>query len=104
MPQRRRVVLRPSADRELRELYDFIADRDGLDRAERYIDRIERFVLGLDMFSERGTRRDDLGGGLRTIGFERRATVVFRVRDDVVEILHIAYGGRDLVALIDEDD
>lgn len=104
MPQRRKVVLRPSADRELRELYDFIADRDGLDRAGTYIDRIERFVVGLDMFSERGTRRDDLGRGLRTIGFERRVTVVFRVLDDGVEILHVAYGGRDLVALINEDN
>ena len=75
-----------------------------MDRAENYVDRIEQFVLGFHIFSERGTRRDDLGPGVRIIGLERRATVVFRVEDETVEILHIAYGGRDLVALIDPGD
>ena len=47
-------------------------------------------------FPERGTRRDDLGSGLRTVGFERRATIVFRVEKDAVDIVRILYGGRDL--------
>jgi len=59
--------------------------------------------MSLEVFLERGTLRDELGAGLRTIGFERRATVVFRVSEDAVEVLHIAYGGRDLVALVAEN-
>lgn len=46
-------------------------------------------------FPERGTKRDDIAKGLRTIGFERRATIVFRVLKTRVEIITIAYGGRD---------
>ena len=53
--------------------------------------------------AEQGTLRDDLGEGLRTIGFERRATVLFRVSEDAVEALHVPWGGRDLVGLVAEN-
>jgi toxin ParE1/3/4 len=46
-------------------------------------------------FPERGTKRDDILPGLRTIGFERRAMIAFRVLKTRVEIVTIAYGGRD---------
>jgi toxin ParE1/3/4 len=49
----------------------------------------------MQAFPERGTRRDDLAPGVRTIGFERRVTIAFRVLEDAVEILAVAYAGRD---------
>jgi len=52
--------------------------------------------MRLTPFPKRGTRRDDLGPGLRAVGFERRATIVFRVEKDAVDIVRILYGGRDL--------
>jgi plasmid stabilization system protein ParE len=39
--------------------------------------------------------RDDIRPGLRVVGFERRATIAFRVEDDRVTILRIFHGGRD---------
>jgi toxin ParE1/3/4 len=51
--------------------------------------------MDLATFPERGTRRDDILPGLRTIGFERRVTIAFRVLKARVEIVTIAYGGRD---------
>jgi len=51
--------------------------------------------MALATFPERGTIRDDLAPGLRTMGFERRVTIAFRVLDQVVEIVAIAYAGRD---------
>jgi toxin ParE1/3/4 len=59
--------------------------------------------MALAEFSERGTRRDDLGRGLRTIGFERRVTIAFRVVRTRVEIVTIAYGGRDFESDLKED-
>src|SRR5262249_45577471 len=44
---------------------------------------------------ERGTRRDDIHAGIRTMGFERRATIVFRVMENEVVIVRIFYGGQD---------
>ena len=51
--------------------------------------------MTLATFPERGTKRDDLAPGIRTIGFERRATIAFRVGDDTVRIVRIFYAGRD---------
>ena len=51
--------------------------------------------MALETFSERGTRRDDIRAGLRIMGFERRATIVFRVRKADVLIVRIFYGGQD---------
>jgi plasmid stabilization system protein ParE len=46
---------------------------------QRYLDRIEEACMALATFPKRGTRRDDILPGLRTIGFERRVTIAFRV-------------------------
>jgi toxin ParE1/3/4 len=51
--------------------------------------------MALEHFPARGTKRDDIIKGLRTIGFERRVTIAFRVFKTRVEIVTIAYGGRN---------
>jgi toxin ParE1/3/4 len=51
--------------------------------------------MSLAHFPERGTKRDDILQGLRTVGVERRTTIAFRVLKTRVEVVTIAYGGRD---------
>jgi toxin ParE1/3/4 len=51
--------------------------------------------MALATFPQRGTRHDDISRGLRTIGFERRDTIVFQVTRAEVAIVRICYGGRD---------
>ncbi len=97
-PVAHRILFRPRAKDDLFSLYRYIAEQSGIDRAGGFVDRIEAACSALRHFPERGTRRDDLGDGIRTIGFERRATIIFRVRADVVEILMIAYAGREFEA------
>lgn len=92
----RRVVFRPPAEDDLFNLYEYIAARSGPTVAGGYIDRIEAACLALAAFPERGTRRDDLRPGLRTVGFERRATIVFEVDSEVVRIVRVFFGGRDV--------
>ena len=91
---RRTIVFSPEARADLLELYDWVANAASPDAAMAYIERIERFVAGLELAPERGTRRDDIRPGLRTVGFERRLTLAFLV-DEQVTILRIFYGGRD---------
>jgi toxin ParE1/3/4 len=98
----RKVYFRPQAEAELIALYDYISRRAGVTVAGGYIDRIEAACLALANFPERGTRRDDILPGLRTIGFERRATIAFRVLKTRVEIVTIAYGGRDFESALRE--
>ena len=90
-----KVVFRRRADARLTELYDYIAEQSSPHIAINYIRRIRESCLALADFPERGTRRDDIMPGLRTIGFERRVTIAFRVLKTRVEIISIAYGGRD---------
>ncbi len=86
------VSFRPRAEADLFGLYQYIAEEAGTAVAGGYI---EAACLALAAFPERGTRRDDLRRGLRTIGFERRATIAFQVMQDEVVIIRIFYGGRD---------
>ena len=90
-----KVSFRPAAERDLFGLYRYLADEAGLEIAGNYIDRIEEACLALEVFPERGTRRDDIRPGLRIMGFERRATIVFQVRKAEVVIVRIFYAGQD---------
>lgn len=94
-----KVFFRPESEADLISLYDYIAERAGRRIAGGYIDRLEEACMALATFPKRGTRRDDILPGLRTIGFERRVTIAFRVLKVRVEIVTIAYAGRNF-----EDD
>ena len=89
------VRFRPRAEADLFDLYRYIAAASGRAAAGAYIDRIEAACLSLESFPERGTRRDDIRPGIRVMGFERRATIVFQISGDTVIIARIFYGGRD---------
>jgi len=91
-----RIEFSPEALTDLIDLYDYIAQRDGMERAIGYINRIESHCHNLSLFPDRGTSRDELRQGLRTIGFERRAVIAFQLTTETVIILRILYGGRDL--------
>ncbi len=90
-----RVSFRPMAEADLFALYEYIAAEAGHAVASSYIDRIENACIALQTFPERGTRRDDIRAGLRTIGVEGRVTIAFQVKRSDVTILRIFYGGRD---------
>lgn len=102
MPDRRspsgtrfEISFRPQAEADLFGLYRYIAEEAGPAVAGNYIERIEAACMALETFPERGTRRDDIRPGLRTMGFERRATIVFQVMESEVVIVRIFYGGQD---------
>jgi plasmid stabilization system protein ParE len=72
--------------------------------ARAWADRLIVYCEGFATFPERGTRRDDIAPGLRTVGYRRRATIAFRVDGNVVVILRMLHGGRALEAVEDMDD
>ena len=100
----REVVFAPEAPADLRSLYDIIADASLPARALGYVEGLRQHCLGLADFPERGTRRDAIRPGLRTLGYRRRVTVAFHVSEREVVILRLLYGGRDLEGLLREDD
>lgn len=90
-----KVYFRPQAEADLFALYEYLAAKAGTSVAGNYIARIEAACMALATFPKRGTRREDILPGLRTVGFERRATIAFRVLKTRIEKVTIAYGGRD---------
>ena len=92
------VIFTPLAERQIDALHAYISAHSGDSRADGYVGRIVAFCQGLALAPLRGTRRDDLIAGLRTVGFERRVTIAFMVTTEAVLIEGIFYGGQDFEA------
>ena len=90
-----RVVFTPRAIRHLEDLHDYLCDNASDRIADGYVGRIVAHCQRLTLFPVRGTQREDVLPGLRTIGFERRATIAFLVEGDLVLIEGVFHGGQD---------
>ncbi|HEV2866602.1 MAG TPA: type II toxin-antitoxin system RelE/ParE family toxin [Allosphingosinicella sp.] len=98
-----KVVVAPEAEDQLLALYRYIAAQASPETASEYVSAILDRCDSLAHFPERGTPRDEIRPGLRTIPFRRRVTIAYRVLDEEVAILGIFYGGRDIGAFFDEE-
>jgi toxin ParE1/3/4 len=85
---------------DLDALFCYIADESSYEIADGYLVRIERLCRSLESFPQRGTAVAGAVPRLRTMGFERRATILFRVGADKVDILRVYYGGQDLAPVL----
>ena len=97
------IVWHPRAERDLLALYDWIAERAGAETAYAYTSQIEAKAQTLAQFPERGTPRDDLIPGLRTLPYRRRTIIAYRLRDGVVEVLRLVHGGQEWGGFVDDD-
>lgn len=90
------IVFDAAAQRDLKNIFDYIASRAGPVIAANFVTELYQHCLQLEHMPERGTRRDELRPGLRTNGYRRRATILFEVdhRHSRVVILGAYYGGR----------
>ncbi|MCL2090296.1 MAG: type II toxin-antitoxin system RelE/ParE family toxin [Micrococcales bacterium] len=98
------VVFAETATRQLTAIRDYIADAADPDIAAAYVDAIVEHCLSLETFPHRGSRRDDLRPGLRTIGFRRRVVIIFDADDATlgVTIHGVFYGGQDFESALAE--
>ncbi len=90
--------------RHLEDLHDYLCDNASERIADTYVGRIVAHCRKLSLFPHRGTRRDDILPGLRTIGFERRATIAFLVGGDLVLIEGVFHGGQDFESALRGED
>lgn len=100
------VIFSASAEADLFAIYDYVAERAGAEIALRFVESIEAYCLGFAHSPERGTKRDELRPGLRTVGFRRRATILFEVdrKERRVAILGVYYAGRSFEELVEEGE
>lgn len=71
-----------------------IAAAAGPERAEAYVLRIEQRCQILAVFPHAGSDHGDVVPGTRSLGFERRVRVAYRVEPGMVRILRVLYAGR----------
>lgn len=98
-----RIVFTPEARDELHELHSYIAIAADAETASRFTGDIIDHIATLSEFPKRGTPRDDLRPGLRTMAWRRRMTIAFVVEEYDVVVIGVFYGGRDCEALLRED-
>jgi toxin ParE1/3/4 len=96
------VIFTPEAQAHLDEIFDYIAEASPI-AAHRFVTAIVDYCMTFELFPQRGTKRDDLRAGFRTVGFRRRVTIVFSLSGDAVTIVAVFYGGRNLEALFSDN-
>lgn len=96
------VVLSEQAIEDIISIGRWIAAEADRETADAYVSRIEACCLKLGDFPRRGTPRDDLADGVRTVAFERRVVVAYRIDGPTVSILRAVSGSRELVHLFQD--
>lgn len=99
----RKVVYSDRAQTDLLEIELWLEANAGQHRARNYVNRLIDKCRRLELASHRGTDRNDVLLGLRTIGFERRMTIAFVVSETEVQIVRIFIRGRDWKSEFSDD-
>ena len=95
------VRFTPEARADLREIALRIADRNPV-RALTYVDEIEAHAHRIGEFPHAGPPRPQWGQGIR-IAVHGKYLIVYRVRDEGVQVLRIVHGARDLDTLFEKE-
>lgn len=97
------VLLTGHAERDLEELYDYIAAHDTPGNAARVLDRIENALQSLTTFPERGSHpKELLALGIRDYRqtFFKPYRLIYRIAERRVYVYLIVDGRRDMQALL----
>lgn len=98
-----RIVFTPEARDQLDQLYAYISAAADVEIASRFVNGLIDHVATLEHFPNRGTARDDISSGLRTLSWRRRVTIAFVVEQVDVVVVGVFYGGRDFETLLKDE-
>jgi toxin ParE1/3/4 len=97
------VVLTEDAERDLEELYDYIAEHDAPGKAAHVLGRIEETLKKLSRFPERGAHpKELLALGIRDYRqtYFKPYRVIYRIIERRVYVYLIVDGRRDMQTLL----
>ena len=97
----RRLTYRREAQRDLDDLFDFIAAERPI-AAMKFLGDIKRACEGLSELQWVGRNLDQNDNSLRVMSLRRRVAIKYLVLDRSVHILGVTYRGRDLNAFFAE--
>ena len=103
--KRLEVSLRPSAQDDIERLETWLAlQGTGPATLDAYIERLLARCAVIGDAPGAGKPRNDLRPGLRTVVFEKRVLIAYRVTESGVEIVNLFSQGRDYEAFYLDDD
>jgi toxin ParE1/3/4 len=97
------VLLTDDANRDLEDIYSYVADHDAPGKAEDLLDRIEEVIESLSTHPERGSYPKEISAlGIREYRqrFYKPYRIIYRVIGKRVYIYLIADGRRDFQTLL----
>ena len=97
------VLLTHDAERDLDEIYNYIALHDSPQKAGYVLERIEKVFSSLSEFPDRGVYpKELLALGIREYRevFFEPYRIIYRVMDNIVYVLLIVDGRRDMQSLL----
>ena len=92
------VVFLRDAEVKLATIEAYIAEQAGSSVAQRFVAGVIGRSQRLSIFPLRGTPRDDLQPGLRTVVHRRTVTIAYVVEEDRVAVTDFLYKGEDIAA------
>ena len=94
------VQLSALAIEDLIALHQWVRVEADIPTADGYLGRIEERIAALADFPQRGSPRDDLVAGLRTLTFERRLLIAYNVDGQIVTVQRVINAFRDLAPIL----
>lgn len=93
----KQVVFTPLAEEDLNEIWFEIA-LDNIRAADETVDQIRNRTTQLSLFPESGRLRLDIANDVRSL-VVGNYIVLHRIGDEVVDVVRIVHGARDLTTL-----
>ena len=97
-----RIILRPRAERDIREIWLYLAEQTDADHADRFA---HQMLQKLEMAATHpyiGRQRTEIRTGLRSLVIGRYLAFYLPL-DDGIDLVRVIYGGRELnQALVEE--
>lgn len=90
-----RLFFTKSAERDIEGIATFIA-RENPAAAARFVRDLRQRAELLTEFPASGRARDELRSGARTLAFDRKVLILYRIGPDSVRILRVRYKGSEI--------
>ena len=91
------------AIQDIEQIADYIASQSGLDKADRFLSKLEAKLAKIAQFPNLGRQRDEILPCLRSLPMDNYLILYMPIGQDV-EILRVVSGYRDLSALFTDVD
>lgn len=97
----RQYIVSAPATQDLQAIIDYFATTN-VDAGDKFIGKFEAWCQKLRTFPMIGKRYDGLRVGLRGVPIDEYI-LFYQVTDDVIEIIRVVHGKRDLISLFNSE-